>query len=88
MQVTYSNDVDAGYIAFKDIAEGEIALSLPITDDLILDVDHEGNVLGLELLNASGFFENVAKVFGGKLELPKRVDPDTFDAASLLPAHA
>jgi len=84
-KVTYSKDVDAVYISFR---EGEYHVSVPLTDALILDVDEEGVVLGLEVLDAKSFFDDLVTLFQGKLELPEKIDPETFDPTQLLVAHA
>lgn len=55
---TYDEEVDAGYIAFDEIAPGEAARNNVVRDrDLgslvILDVDANGKLLGIELLDVS-----------------------------------
>lgn len=55
---TYDEEVDAGYIAFDEIAPGEAARNIVVRDrDLgslvILDVDANGKLLGIELLDVS-----------------------------------
>jgi uncharacterized protein YuzE len=84
-KVTYSQEADAAYIRFR---EGDYHVSLPITDALILDVDINGMVLGLEVLDAQRFFGDLGRLFGGKLDLPERIDIDSFDPASVAPTHA
>ncbi len=84
MTITSAPDVNAAYIAVGDIAPGEVAQSVPINDDLILDIAADGAVLGLEILNASTFFSDLHRSFGGRLELPERLDPKTFDPTRLM----
>lgn len=54
MNVTYDGDVDAAYIYFVgSIKAGEASKSVQATDDVILDFDKKGKLLGMEVLNAS-----------------------------------
>lgn len=87
-KITYDENADAAYLAFTAIPEGGVALSVPINEDLILDVDANGTVLGLEILNARSFFSDLAHGMGGSLELPEQIDPETFDPLTLYPSHA
>jgi uncharacterized protein YuzE len=50
MRIHYSSDVDALYIRFK---ETDIADTDELTEDIILDYDKDGNIIGLEILSAS-----------------------------------
>ncbi|RPF42657.1 uncharacterized protein YuzE [Thermodesulfitimonas autotrophica] len=50
MRFRYDPDADALYIRFK---EGVIADTEEISAGVMMDVDEEGNLLGLEILNAS-----------------------------------
>ena len=49
------SDNDCLYIALaaKDLAKGSVAKSLRVTDDLTLDFDKEGRLIGLDIMNAS-----------------------------------
>ena len=53
---TYDEEVDAGYIAFDEIASGEAVRQVIVEDEalgplsVILDVDSSGKLLGIELL--------------------------------------
>ena len=47
MEITYDKEADAMYIKFK---EGEFDRNKKVDDSTILDLDKEGNVLGIELL--------------------------------------
>ena len=49
-----------------------------------VDVDREGNVLGLEFLSFEEYAEPVTR-FGGALEIPKRVEDSTSFPASVSP---
>ena len=50
MRITYSKDVDAIYIEFlpDDIADSD-----EISEDVIVDYNKRGEIVGIEILNAS-----------------------------------
>ena len=50
MEISYDKKADAVYVEFR---KGEFAKNKKIDDLTILDLDSEGNILGLELLDAS-----------------------------------
>ena len=50
MEITFDKDADAVYIEFSS---GNFASNKKIDDDTILDLDKNGNILGIELLNVS-----------------------------------
>ena len=59
LNTTYDDEADAGYIAFDEISPGE-AVHQVIVDDvklgsmsLILDLDDNGKLLGIELLDVT-----------------------------------
>ena len=52
-RITIDKDADAGYIYLKDIAPGESTKTIKASEDVILDYDKEGNLLGIELLFVS-----------------------------------
>jgi len=47
VSLEYDPGCNALYIRIK---EGKVAESEPISDNLIVDIDHEGEILGIELL--------------------------------------
>ncbi len=55
MKITYDKEVDALYIYFK---KGKVARTLKIGTNVITDVDKKGNVIGLEVLDASHYAKN------------------------------
>ena len=55
MKVTYDPEVDVLRIVFRDVAVEESDEDKP---GVILDYDTEGNIVGLEVLNASLRVEN------------------------------
>lgn len=50
MRIHYSHEADALYIRLK---ENDIANTDEITEDIIMDYDKDGNVVGIEVLSAS-----------------------------------
>ncbi len=53
MEINYDKEADAIYIEFR---KGEFAKNKKIDDYTILDLDEEGNTLGIELLEVSKRF--------------------------------
>lgn len=64
MQATYSRDADAAYIYLGPVIEaGQSARQVILDDDelkrdLILDLDEDGRLLGIEVLGARGFLRD------------------------------
>jgi uncharacterized protein YuzE len=50
MKITLDKEADAIYIEFSS---GEFAKNKKIDDETIIDLDKDGNILGIELLNVS-----------------------------------
>ena len=50
MKIRYSHEADALYIGFKD---AKIADTDELTEDIIIDYDKDGNIVGIEVLDAS-----------------------------------
>jgi len=50
MKITFDKEADAVYI---ELNEGEFASNKKIDEDTIIDLDKNGNILGIELLNVS-----------------------------------
>ena len=54
MRVTYDIKAKAAYITLIDvISPGEATRQIHATDDIILDLDDDGHVIGIELLSLS-----------------------------------
>ena len=84
MRLEFDPDSGALYI---HVREGGIEETLDLTEPRFgahVDVDHEGNVLGLEFLS---FEENAELItrFGGILEIPQRVEDSASFPASVPP---
>jgi len=50
MEISYDKEADALYIRFR---EGRFAKNKKIDDVTIIDLDKDGNILGIELLDVS-----------------------------------
>jgi uncharacterized protein YuzE len=50
MEITYDKEADAMYIEFR---KGKFAKNKKIDNFTIIDLDEEGNILGIELLDVS-----------------------------------
>ena len=50
MNIRYSHEADALYIRFK---ETKIENTDELTGDIIIDYDKDGNIVGIEILDAS-----------------------------------
>lgn len=50
MRINYSQDANALYIRLKEV---EIFNTDEIAEDIIMDYDKDGNVVGIEILSAS-----------------------------------
>lgn len=50
MKITYDKEADAVYFQLHD---GKFYSNKKIDDSTILDLDNEGNILGIEILDAS-----------------------------------
>ena len=57
MRITFDKEADAVYI---ELNNGEFASNKIIDEDTIIDLDKNGNILGIEILNAS---KRIAKDF-------------------------
>lgn len=76
-----SHDSESGALYLK-LREGRYDHTEDFSEkaDVYLDVDADGNVLGLEALS----FDDLAQAIGergGRLELPERLEPDAYELA-------
>ena len=54
MRLEYDKEVDAAYLYLQDtIRDGEATKTVRVNDDVALDFDDKGKLLGAEILNAS-----------------------------------
>ncbi len=54
MKFEYDKEADAAYIYLEDsIAKGEVEKTIELNDNIIVDFDKNGKLLGIEILSAS-----------------------------------
>ncbi len=53
MRIEIDKEIDAGYIYFKEIAEGEVKKTISLNDFITIDLDVQGKVIGIEILQIS-----------------------------------
>lgn len=53
MKIEFDKEADAAYVYFKEIGNGEVAETITLNDSVNVDLDREGKVLGIEILDAS-----------------------------------
>lgn len=66
MEISYDKEADAMYIRFR---KGTFTKNKKIDDFTVMDLDKEGNILGIEILEASKRIpiESLSEVNGKKL---------------------
>jgi len=53
MKFEYDKDADAAYVYFQyPIRDGEAKNTIELNDNIVLDFDAQGKLLGVEILNA------------------------------------
>ena len=68
MKLEYDKDVDAAYIYIEHpIRDRQVKNTLELNENIILDFDNNGKLLGIEILEAS-------KVLNKKALLPSKAD--------------
>ncbi len=50
MKITYDKIADAAYMVLR---KGKVAKTVEMSESVIIDLDKKGNLLGIEMLNAS-----------------------------------
>jgi uncharacterized protein YuzE len=53
MRFEYDKQADAAYIYFEYPVEGEVKNTVGLNEDINLDFDRQGKLLGVEILHAS-----------------------------------
>lgn len=53
MKINYDSEADAVYIYLKEISEGEVAQTISLNDSINIDLDSNGVMIGIEILDAS-----------------------------------
>lgn len=75
MKLVLPADIDILYI---EVQKGEQAQTLEVDADTFIDIDGEGRVLAVEILNAREFLGRFAEQ-GGALTIPEHIaDPTQF----------
>ena len=84
MRLEFDHDSGALYI---HVRESDVEETLDLAEPGFgahVDIDREGNVLGLEFLSFEEYAELVTR-FGGALEIPKRVEDSASFPVSVPP---
>jgi uncharacterized protein YuzE len=50
--LTYDKESNVAYLYLKEISEGEVSQTISLNDSINVDLNSEGQVLGLEILDA------------------------------------
>ena len=54
MKLEYDKEVDAAYLYLEHpIKDGEVKKTIELNENIIIDFDEKGKLLGMEILNAS-----------------------------------
>ena len=54
MKIEYDKEVDAAYIYLKTtIKDGEVKETIELNDNIVLDLEEKGKIIGIEILEAS-----------------------------------
>lgn len=53
LKITLDKEADAAYIYLKEIKAGEVTKSISLNESINIDLDSEGQMLGIEVIDAS-----------------------------------
>ena len=53
MRIELDKEIDVAYAYFKEIAEGEVDKTISLNDSINVDLDCNGRILGIEVIDAS-----------------------------------
>lgn len=53
MRTEFDKEADAAYIYFKEIGNGEVTETITLNDSVNIDLDKNGKIIGIEILDAS-----------------------------------
>jgi len=53
MKTEIDKEANAAYIYFKEISEGEVKNTISLNESINIDLDKEGKIIGIEILEAS-----------------------------------
>lgn len=73
MRFELDTEVNALYIYFREIGPGEVDRVVELEEDVNLDIDSAGRILGLEFVDADDFHKFLSE-HGGELDIPERAE--------------
>jgi uncharacterized protein YuzE len=73
LRIEHDAEVNALYIYLQEIPAGGVARTIELEDGVNLDVDEEGNTIGLEFVEADEFYRVIDRN-GGELDIPLSVE--------------
>lgn len=53
MKIDFDKQADAAYLCLKEIKPGEVKKTISLNESINLDLDLNGKILGIEVLNAT-----------------------------------
>lgn len=53
MKVEFDREANAAFISFKEIGAGKVSKTISLSSSLNVDLDKEGKLLGIEILEVS-----------------------------------
>jgi uncharacterized protein YuzE len=62
-KMTVDNEVQAAYIS---LTKNSVASTVVVTDNIIIDFDDNGQIIGIEIMNSGKVKENVENSLQGK----------------------
>lgn len=68
MKITYDGQADALYIS---LSSADCAVQRHVTEDCIVDIDKDGNVVGIEILGAKATYGNDVTTLKCDMEVGK-----------------
>ena len=65
LNLTLDREADAAYLTIASEAEAKVSSTIPVTDTLLVDVNSDGGVIGIEILQIDSLFpaEKLANLF-------------------------
>ena len=85
MKIEYSADVDALYVYLQEV---EVARSEEPADGIVVDLDQNGAVVGIEILDASDRFDAAAATLMLADSGPNYTKSESDEIRSILSTHA
>lgn len=67
MKITYDKIADAAYMTLR---KGKVAKTVEMSDSVIIDLDKKGNLLGIEMLDASNQLTKSEIKKGSVIDVP------------------